>query len=113
MVCVLVSDDCDFILIYIFAHSWLAGVLTKCIVVCDIVFTPSHHRVALIGGVIISSTMANTIQGAVKGVIVCYADHPGKMYENHPREVKELSDAIALVFPEVQVFAFGSSNFIV
>jgi len=54
--------------------------------------------------------MTNTVQCAVKAVLICYADHPGKMHENHPQDTQDLADAIALVFPEVQIFEFSEQD---
>lgn len=50
--------------------------------------------------------MVNIIQSSVKAVIVCYADHPHKLYENHPEGTAELTDAISTVFPEIAVPVF-------
>lgn len=66
-------------------------------------------RLSFFVGVIISSAMANAVQGAVKAVLVCYVDHPAKLHENHPLETRELSAAIALVFPEVPEFSFDTT----
>ena len=70
-------------------------------------------RVAFFIGVIFSSIMASTLQGAVKGVLICYVDHPGKMHEIHPNDTKVLVDAIALVFPNVREFRFAADTFMV
>lgn len=69
--------------------------------------------IGFVVGIIISSAMMNVVQGAVKAIIVCYFDHPGKMYQNHPRETEALSDAIDLLFPQVTSFAFTNDNFTV
>jgi len=69
--------------------------------------------VAFFIGVIFSSIMASTLQGAVKGVLICYVDHPGKMHEIHPNDTKVLVDAIALVFPNVREFRFAADTFMV
>jgi hypothetical protein len=61
----------------------------------------------------VSSTMASTVQSAVKAVLVCYADHPGKMHDNHPDETKDLADAIAMLYPEVQAFVFTEPSVVV
>lgn len=74
------------------------------------IFPPNDRRVCFVVGVIFSSTMTNTVQCAVKAVLICYADHPGKMHENHPQDTQDLADAIALVFPEVQIFEFSEQD---
>lgn len=61
-------------------------------------------------GVIFSSIMASTLQGAVKAVLICYVDHPGKMLEMHPEDTKALGNAISLVFPDVRDFRFIEAN---
>jgi len=61
----------------------------------------------------VSFTMASTVNSALKAVLVCYADHPGKMHDNHPEDAKDLADAIALLYPEVQAFIFTEPSVIV
>jgi len=65
-----------------------------------------EYRVCFIVGLIVSATMATIIQSAVKSIIVCYADHPHKLYENHPDGTTELTEAISSVFPGVAVPLF-------
>mmetsp|Transcript_8204 Transcript_8204/g.9554 ORF Transcript_8204/g.9554 Transcript_8204/m.9554 type:complete len:543 (+) Transcript_8204:1-1629(+) len=64
-------------------------------------------------GAIIASVMMNAVQGAIKAIVVCYFDHPGKMYQSHPQETRALADAIELLFPQVTVFAFSDNAFTV
>lgn len=59
-------------------------------------------------GLIISSTMMNIIQGAVKSVIVCYADHPHRLYENHPEGTTQLTNAISSAYEDVVVPIFNN-----
>jgi len=54
-------------------------------------------------GLLVSSIMMYTVQGAVKAVIVCYADHPSRLHENHPEGTTRLTKAISMVFPQVPV----------
>jgi len=54
--------------------------------------------------------MASTLQGAVKGVLICYIDHPGKMHEMHSEDTKVLGNAISLVFPDIKEFRFTDAN---
>lgn len=63
-------------------------------------------RTCFIVGLIVSATMVNIVLSAIKAVIVCYADHPFKLYENHPEETTEMTNAIAIVFPNVAVPVF-------
>lgn len=59
-------------------------------------------------GLIVSAMMVTIVLSAVKAVIVCYADHPHKMYENHPEGTAELSGAISKLFPDVAVPVFSN-----
>lgn len=52
-------------------------------------------------GVVISSVMMSVIQGAVDTVIVCYADNPQKLLENHPEDTTKMTEAWTKVFPSV------------
>jgi hypothetical protein len=47
--------------------------------------------------------MMNVIKGAVNTLIVCWADSPSKMEENHPKLMKELHTAWSSVFPESEM----------
>jgi len=60
-------------------------------------------------GLIISATMMNIVQGAVKAVIVCFADHPHRLYENHPEGTAELSMGISQGFDHVAVPVFNNT----
>lgn len=53
----------------------------------------------LIVGMYISSVMASVIQGAVNTVIVCYADAPSKLIEDHPKLTAEMEDAWSVLTP--------------
>lgn len=45
--------------------------------------------------------MMNVIKGAVNSLIVCFADAPAKLEENHPHDCRELAETWSAVFPEV------------
>jgi len=45
--------------------------------------------------------MMSVIQGAVDTVIVCYADNPQKLLENHPEDTTKMTEAWTKVFPSV------------
>eukprot|EP00554_Chaetoceros_debilis_P002493 CAMPEP_0194089998 /NCGR_PEP_ID=MMETSP0149-20130528/37005_1 /TAXON_ID=122233 /ORGANISM="Chaetoceros debilis, Strain MM31A-1" /LENGTH=539 /DNA_ID=CAMNT_0038774105 /DNA_START=3 /DNA_END=1622 /DNA_ORIENTATION=+ len=63
-----------------------------------------------VAATIISGIMMNAVQGAVKAVMVCYFDHPGKMFQNHPEETNALANGIALVFPSAIEFDFPTAS---
>mmetsp|Transcript_16569 Transcript_16569/g.25736 ORF Transcript_16569/g.25736 Transcript_16569/m.25736 type:complete len:572 (-) Transcript_16569:62-1777(-) len=57
-------------------------------------------------GLIMSATMTNVIRGAVRTIIVCFADAPSKLQENHPLETERMMNTWVSVFPETNtVFA--------
>ena len=43
--------------------------------------------------------MVNVIQGAVNTLIVCWADSPSRLEENHPELAREMRDAWRAAFP--------------
>lgn len=47
--------------------------------------------------------MMNVIKGAVNTLIVCYADAPAKLENNHPQTVRNLAETWSSVFPEVVI----------
>eukprot|EP01083_Nonionella_stella_P101000 285731_1 len=63
-----------------------------------------------VAAIITSGNIMYAVQGAVKAVMVCYFDHPGKMFQNHPEETKALADVIALVFPSAIEFDFPTAS---
>ncbi len=65
---------------------------------------------AFIIGIIISATMMSIVQGSVKAVIVCFVDHPHRLYENHPEDTIMLTDAIGLVYPFVAMPVFSNTT---
>lgn len=50
-----------------------------------------------------SSVMTNVANGAVNTVIVCFADAPAKLEENHEVETRKMAEAWISVFPECGV----------
>lgn len=54
-------------------------------------------------GIFISSIMMNVLKGAVNTVIVCYADGPQKLEENHPQLTYNMAKSWVSVFPECGV----------
>lgn len=97
------------------AIVWITGLI--CGVIGGIIASVSEGMNAWAGfglafliGIIFSFIMANTLQGAIKGVLICYVDHPGKLNEIHPEDTKMLGDAIALVFPSARQFQFTNDN---
>lgn len=62
--------------------------------------------VCFVVGLMVSMVMMNTVQGAVKAVLVCYTDHPARLHENHPEGTEQLTNAMALVYPGIAVPVF-------
>eukprot|EP00568_Trieres_chinensis_P004888 CAMPEP_0183291498 /NCGR_PEP_ID=MMETSP0160_2-20130417/893_1 /TAXON_ID=2839 ORGANISM="Odontella Sinensis, Strain Grunow 1884" /NCGR_SAMPLE_ID=MMETSP0160_2 /ASSEMBLY_ACC=CAM_ASM_000250 /LENGTH=543 /DNA_ID=CAMNT_0025452313 /DNA_START=74 /DNA_END=1705 /DNA_ORIENTATION=+ len=56
--------------------------------------------VAFLVGLFVSSVMTNAIVGAVNAIIVCYADAPGKLEENHRELTHRMATAWVSAFPE-------------
>lgn len=54
-------------------------------------------------GIFISSIMMNVLKGAVNTVIVCYADGPQKLEQNHPQMTYNMAKNWVSVFPECGV----------
>ncbi len=54
--------------------------------------------------------MMNIVQGAVKAVIVCFADHPHRLYANHPDGTMELTMGISEGFQNVAVPVFNNNT---
>jgi len=46
-------------------------------------------------GMIVCSIMMSVVRGAVNTLIVCWADSPSRLEENHPEATKEMADAIS------------------
>jgi len=61
------------------------------------------RSLGLIIGIAVSSVMMNVIKGAVNTLIVCYADAPAKLEENHPQKVRELAETWSSVFTDVVI----------
>jgi len=61
--------------------------------------------ISFLAGVIISSIMMSVIQGAVKTIIVCYADNPNKLLENHREETTKMTEAWKSVYPNVSFYS--------
>lgn len=58
------------------------------------------YGLGLITGMVVCSVMTNVIRGAVNTIIVCFADAPAKLEENHPEETSKMTDVWVSVFPE-------------
>ena len=54
-------------------------------------------------GIFIASIMMNVLKGAVNTVIVCYADGPQKLEQNHPQLTYNMAKSWVSVFPECGV----------
>jgi hypothetical protein len=51
-------------------------------------------------GITVSSVMMNVVRGAVNTLIVCFADDPSKLEDNHPELTHRMSQAWAAAFPD-------------
>jgi hypothetical protein len=58
-----------------------------------------NYRIGFVIGYIVSAVMVNVIQGAVNTLIVCWADSPSRLEENHPELAQEMRDAWRAAFP--------------
>lgn len=47
--------------------------------------------------------MMNVVRGAVNTLIVCWADSPARLEENHPEATREMAETWTKVFPETRV----------
>lgn len=54
-------------------------------------------------GIAVCSVMMNVIQGAVNTLIVCFADDPGKLEDNHPEEAHAMVDSWTALFPDANM----------
>ena len=45
----------------------------------------------------------NVVKGAVNTLIVCFADAPAKLEENHPGAVRAIAESWSSVFPDVVI----------
>lgn len=51
-------------------------------------------------GIAVSSVMMNVVRGAVNTLIVCYADDPAKLEDNHPTLTQQMANSWNAAFPE-------------
>jgi len=54
-------------------------------------------------GLFIACVMTNVIKGAVNTVVVCYADSPAMLEQNHPALTYEMATSWVAVFPDCGV----------
>jgi len=59
-----------------------------------------YYSVGLIVGLFITHVMMNVIMGAINTVIVCFADAPEKLDDNHPALTQEMAQVWVKIFPE-------------
>ena len=57
--------------------------------------------ISYVVGIVVAASVTNVVQAGVKTIIVCFADDPFKVHENHPEETKALSESLSRVFPGV------------
>ena len=60
-------------------------------------------RIGFVVGVSVSSVMINVIKGAVNTLIVCFADSPGRLRENHPEATESMVETWRESFPESRI----------
>lgn len=61
--------------------------------------------VGLVVGMAVSGVMMNVVRGAVNTLIVCFADDPAKLEENHPSLTHQMAQAWNAAFPEAGISA--------
>jgi hypothetical protein len=47
--------------------------------------------------------MMNVVKGAVNTLIVCFADAPAKLQDNHPQAARDIGESWSSVFPNVGI----------
>ena len=60
-------------------------------------------------GTYLSMVIMNVIKGAVNTLIVCWADAPDRIQENHPELIQEMLDAWCSTFPNCGLYNPSSS----
>ena len=65
----------------------------------NLTFLDTCTRIGFGLGAIIASVMMSVVRGGVNTLIVCFADSPVRLQENHPELTLELLDAWATAFP--------------
>ena len=58
------------------------------------------YSVGFVIGAIVTSVLMSVVHGAVNTLIVCFADSPARLEEEHPELTLEITDAWAKAFPE-------------
>jgi hypothetical protein len=58
------------------------------------------YSVGFVIGAIVTSVLMSVVHGAVNTLIVCFADSPARLAEEHPELTLEITDAWAEAFPE-------------
>lgn len=61
------------------------------------------RRIGFLLGVWVSSVAMNVVRGAVNTLVVCMADSPATLQENHPVLAKEIEESWKCVLPEAKV----------
>lgn len=65
---------------------------------------PSSHWISMLLGFVVgtavSSVITNVIRGAVNTLIVCFADDPAKLEDNHPELTLKMVHAWSAAFPD-------------
>ena len=63
-----------------------------------------RFRIGFAIGIYLSSVIMNVIKGAVNTLIVCWADSPNRIQENHPELSQEMLDAWCSTFPQCGLY---------
>ena len=61
-------------------------------------------------GTYLSMVIMNVIKGAVNTLIVCWADAPDRIQENHPELIQEMLDAWCSTFPNCGLYNPSSAS---
>jgi Plasma-membrane choline transporter len=84
--------------------------LCPCAPLFHVVANPSHpitNRIGFLVGIAMASVMMSVVRGAINTLIVCYADAPGKLEDNHPEETAKLSKAWSSIHPKNSALTSG------
>jgi hypothetical protein len=76
-------------------------------------YHPITHRIAFLVGIAMASVIMSVVRGAINTLIVCYADAPGKLEDNHPEETAKLSKAWSSIHPNNSALPSGPQYSIV
>lgn len=57
-------------------------------------------RIGFLVGIVVSSIMISVVRGEVHTLIICHADTPGKLEDNHPEEMATMSKGCLFAYSQ-------------